>query len=183
MLDRILSPFIGYWYWAQERQTPLSKAVALGAPLVVFGLVLYVLFGRGGGGSNSLLTEATGTQGNVAINTQSVPTQIVPTQPPATGAQPTTSTTSTGSTGSIGTGSQTAASPTTAATSGTATPAPTAFTQEHYTVAAGDTPGGIAAKVGVPENSRASWIQEMLALNGATATTLQVGQQLILPPF
>ncbi len=173
MLDRILNPFIGYWYWAQERQTPLTKAAALGAPLVVFGLVLYMLFGRGGGDSNSLLPDVTGTQGNIAVGTQSAPTQVIPTQPAATGSQPTTTST----------GAQAETTATTAAPAGTTAPAPTAFTQERYTVVSGDTPGGIAEKVGVPEGSRDSWIQEMLALNGVTATTLQVGQELILPPF
>jgi LysM repeat protein len=167
MLDRLLSPFIGYWYWAQDRETPLTKGLALGAPLVVFGLILYLLFGRGGDGSSSLLPDATSTQGNIAASTET-PGVIAPTQPASTGAAPT--------------GGQPAASATTEP-AGTAVPEPSAFSQQRYTVVSGDTPGGIAEKLGVPADIRDAWIEEMLALNGATETTLQLGQELILPPF
>lgn len=169
MLERLLSPFIGYWYWAQDRETPLSKGLALGAPLVVFGVVLYLLFGRGGDDGTSFLPNATTTQ-DIASGTQTPAATPGPTQPASTGAAPA----ATGSAPATG-------SP--AAPSGTAAPAPTAFTQERYTVVSGDTPGGIAEKVGVPEENRAAWIEEMLALNGVTATGLQIGQELILPPF
>jgi LysM repeat protein len=176
MLDRILGPFIGYWYWAQDRETPLTKALALGAPLVVFGLILYLLFGRGGGDS-ALQLDVPGTQTNIAAGTTtSIPTTVA-TQIVTTGTQPATT-----GTQPAATGAQPEASATTAPAS-TAEAAPTAFTQERYTVVAGDTPDGIAEKVGVPEASRDSWIEEMLALNGVTATTLQIGQELILPPF
>ncbi len=57
------------------------------------------------------------------------------------------------------------------------------FQTTHYTVVAGDNPGAIAEKLGVPLDRRESWIEEMLSLNGVTATTLQIGQDLILPPF
>ncbi len=57
------------------------------------------------------------------------------------------------------------------------------FQTTRYTVVAGDNPGSIAEKLGVPLNRRESWITEMLALNGVTATSLQIGQDLILPPF
>ena len=168
MLDKLLSPFIGYWYWAQDRETPLTKGLAMGAPLVVFGLVLYLLFGRGGDGTSSLLPDVTSTQGNIASSTET-PGAAVPTQPVGTGAAPTT------------TGGQPAAG--TTLPSGTAGPAPTAFTQQRYTVVSGDTPGGIAEKLGVPADIRTAWVEEMLALNGVTETTLQLGQELILPPF
>jgi LysM repeat protein len=171
MLDRILSPFIGYWYWAQDRETPLTKGLALAAPLVVFGLVLYMLFGRGGDGGSSLLGDITATQGNIAAGTPTPPV-TAPTQPASTGvgAAPTT------------TDGQHGASATVPAAQ-TAGPAPTAFTQQRYTVASGDTPGGIAEKLGVPADIRDAWIDEMLALNGVPATGLQIGQELILPPF
>ena len=169
MLDRLLSPFIGYWYWAQDRETSLTKGLALGAPLVVFGLILYLLFGRGGDGS-SLVPDATGTQGNIASGTQPPASTPLATQPAGTGAAP------------AATGSAPAdASP--APTAATTEPAPTAFTQERYTVVSGDTPSGIAEKVGVPAADRDAWIEEMLALNGVPATGLQIGQELILPPF
>jgi LysM repeat protein len=169
MLDKLLSPFIGYWYWAQDRETPLTKGLALGAPLVVFGLVLYLLFGRGGDGGSPLLPDITSTQGNIAAGTATPPV-TAPTQPASTGAAPTT------------TGGQPAASAT-APAAGTTSPEPTAFSQQRYTVVSGDTPGGIAEKLGVPADIRDAWIEEMLALNGATETTLQLGQELILPPF
>lgn len=170
MLDKLLSPFIGYWYWAQDRTSPAAKAVALGAPLVVFGLVLYMLFGRGGDGS-SALTPGTGTQGNVDIGS--------PTQPAATPVA--TLPASTGGTAPVGqTGA--GATPTTAPAT-TPAAAPTAFTQERYTVVSGDSPTVIAEKLGVPADIRSDWIEEMLALNGVTATTLQLGQELILPPY
>jgi len=170
MLDKILSPFIGYWYWAQDREAPLTKALALGAPLVVFGLILYLLFGRGGD-SNSLLPEVTSTQGNIAASTATVPVTTNATQPVTTGTQP------------ASTGAQPQTSATTAAPAGTTQAAPTAFSQERYTVVSGDTPGGIAEKVGVPADARDAWIEEMLALNGVPANGLQIGQELILPPF
>jgi hypothetical protein len=61
--------------------------------------------------------------------------------------------------------------------------APSQFQTSRYTVVEGDNPGLIAEKVGVPADRRPSWITEMLALNGVTATTLQIGQELVLPPF
>jgi hypothetical protein len=163
MLDKLLSPFIGYWYWAQDRETPLTKGLAMGAPLVVFGLVLYLLFGRSGDNVSSLLPDITSTQGNIAAGTQT-PGDAAPTQPASTGSQP-------GTTGG-------AAEP-----GATAAPQTTPFTQERYTVVSGDTPGGIAEKLGVPADIRDAWIEEMLALNGVTETTLQLDQELILPPF
>jgi nucleoid-associated protein YgaU len=125
--------------------------------------LLYLLFGRGGEGTSSLLPDAAGTPGNVTAAT-SVPGAATQ---PATGAQPVTD-------------PQASVSP---ASGSTAAPAPTVFDQLRYTVVAGDTPSGIAEKVGVPAGIRDEWIQEMLALNGVTETTLQVGQELILPPF
>ena len=163
MLDRLLSPFVEYWYWAQERETPLTKGLALGAPLVSFALVLYLLFGRGGDDS-SFLPDVTSTESNIAASTQA-PTGATPAG--ATGGQPTT-------------GDPASTTPPSGAT---AAPEPTAFEQMRYTVVSGDTPGGIAEKVGVPADLRDAWIQEMLALNGVTETTLQLGQEIILPPF
>ena len=162
MLDRLLSPFLDYWYWAQERGTPLTRGLALAAPLLSFALLLYLLFGRGGDGS-SLLPDMTGTPSNVTAGTQ-VPGGA--TQPATTGAQPVTNPQGDGT-----------------PAGGTPGPEPTAFDQLRYTVVSGDTPGGIAEKVGVPSDVRSDWIREMLALNGVSETTLQVGQELILPPF
>ena len=51
-----------------------------------------------------------------------------------------------------------------------------------YTVIAGDNPGAIAEKQGIPLAQRAAWIQQLLTLNNTTATTLQIGQVLRLPP-
>jgi hypothetical protein len=162
MLDRLISPFLDYWYWAQERGTPLTRGLALVAPLVSLGLVLYLLFGRGGDGSSFPL-DATATQGNIAESTRA-PADA--TQPGATGAAP------------VGDGASA-----TPAAGTTPPPEPTAFEQLRYTVVSGDTPGGIAEKVGVPADIRETWIQEMLALNGFTETTLPLGEEIILPPF
>jgi hypothetical protein len=159
MLDRLIKPFLDYWYWAQDRETPLTRGLALAAPLVSFAVVLYLLFGRGGDGS---LPNVPTTQENVAEATQP-PGQA--TQPAGTGAQP-TGPQPTGATGATG-----------------AVPEPTAFDQMRYTVVEGDTPGGIAEKVGVPADVRQTWIQEMLALNGIDETSLPLGEEIILPPF
>ena len=176
MFDKLLSPFVGYWYWAQDRATPLSRALAMGAPLVVFGLVLYMVFGRSGDDASSLVPDTTGSNGNIAVGTQ--PPEA--TQPAVTDVPTTAPGTNTeGTTGAGPTGAE----PTAEAGGGAAEPAPTAFTQGRYTVVSGDTPEAIADKVGVPDDIQADWIQEMLALNGVTATTLQVDQELILPPF
>lgn len=162
MLDRLISPFLDYWYWAQERGTPLTRGLALVAPLLSLGLVLYLLFGRGGDGSSFPL-DVTATQGNIA---ESTPPPADATQPGATGAAP------------VGGGASA-----TPAAGTTPPPEPTAFEQLRYTVVSGDTPGGIAEKVGVPADIRETWIQEMLALNGFTETTLPLGEEIILPPF
>jgi hypothetical protein len=66
---------------------------------------------------------------------------------------------------------------------GAATPAAGGgLAQERYTVVEGDAPTIIAEKLGVPVERRAAWIQEMLAINNVTATTLRIGMELILPP-
>jgi hypothetical protein len=85
-----------------------------------------------------------------------------------------------------GSGSQTPPSGSTGSQAGapTATPKPTNTpAPKTYTVVAGDNPTVIAQKLGVPAADTDSWITEMLALNGASATTLQIGQTLILPPI
>jgi hypothetical protein len=166
MLDRLIKPFLDYWYWAQDRETPLTRGLALAAPLVSFALVLYLLFGRGGDGS---LPDVPTTQDNVAEATQ----------PPGQATQP-------AGTGAVGEASPTpGAGGATGATgaTGPAVPEPTAFDQMRYTVVEGDTPGGIAEKVGVPADIRQTWVQEMLALNGIDETSLPLGEEIILPPF
>lgn len=50
-----------------------------------------------------------------------------------------------------------------------------------YTVTPGDTPAAIAEKLAVPAADRAEWIRQLLALNNAAATALQIGQVLNLP--
>jgi hypothetical protein len=65
----------------------------------------------------------------------------------------------------------------------TATPLPTLPQLTTYIVKAGDYPTLIADHAGVPEDLQDAWIQEMLSLNGVEATALQIGQELILPPF
>ena len=51
-----------------------------------------------------------------------------------------------------------------------------------YVVQSGDTPAGIATKVGVPASQQQAWITQLLQLNNVTAQTLQIGQTLNLPP-
>jgi LysM repeat protein len=79
-----------------------------------------------------------------------------------------------------------AATPTTAAAGATATRSPTVVVSGGggtYTVVSGDYPVLIAEKLGVPEAQRLVWAQQMLTLNGLTASGLQVGQVLQLPPI
>ena len=63
------------------------------------------------------------------------------------------------------------------------TVAPTLAPQTSYIVKSGDYPMLIAENVGVPAAERDGWVDEMLALNGVEATSLQIGQKLILPPY
>jgi LysM repeat protein len=69
----------------------------------------------------------------------------------------------------------------------TTTPPPTQLpvlpTLTSYVVKSGDYPTLIAENAGVPANEQDAWIAEMLALNGVEATSLQIGQKLILPPY
>ena len=75
------------------------------------------------------------------------------------------------------------------ATLSTATPVPSATALPilpvltSYVVQSGDYPMLIAENAGVPADEREAWIAEMLALNGVEATSLQIGQTLILPPY
>src|SRR5690606_10471817 len=91
-MEKLLSPFVRYWNWAQERASPLTKTLAMGAPLLVFGLVLYLVFGRGGDDASSLNPTISSSGGNVAADTTQPPVTMA-TQPPAgeapTGAQQT----------------------------------------------------------------------------------------------
>lgn len=50
-----------------------------------------------------------------------------------------------------------------------------------YTVVSGDSPVGIAAKLGIPLDQQAAWAEALIALNNTCATCLQVGQVLQLP--
>jgi LysM repeat protein len=88
----------------------------------------------------------------------------------------------------------TPASPTSAsATAPPSTPAPSAPTATprppsnvtggggSYTVAAGDFPLLIAAKLGVPDAQQGVWAEQLMSLNGLCSSCLQVGQTLQLP--
>jgi LysM repeat protein len=50
-------------------------------------------------------------------------------------------------------------------------------------VQSGDTPGAIAAKLGVPAAQQTAWVTQLLQTNNVTAQTLQIGQTLTLPPI
>lgn len=50
-----------------------------------------------------------------------------------------------------------------------------------YTVVSGDTPFGIAIKLGVPDARLAEWAAQLVSLNGVDPTQIQVGQVLRLP--
>jgi LysM repeat protein len=80
-----------------------------------------------------------------------------------------------------------------AGTPGAATPTPgTAATPRPggtpgaggtYTVVSGDSPNGIATKLGVPAAQQQAWVAQLLQMNNTTANTLQIGQILQLPPI
>ena len=53
---------------------------------------------------------------------------------------------------------------------------------QTYTVVGGDTANGIAAKLNVPSAMVETWVQQLLSMNNTTASTLQIGQVLRLPP-
>jgi LysM repeat protein len=85
-----------------------------------------------------------------------------------------------------------ARSPTTQAAGPSATPQPQASSTPRptvvagagtYTVVSGDFPLLIAQKVGVPEAAQAAWADQLMALNNATSSSLQIGQVLQLPPI
>ena len=69
----------------------------------------------------------------------------------------------------------------------TITPSPTALPVlpplTRYLVKSGDYPTLIAEDTGVPPDQRDAWVEELLALNGVETTSLQIGQELILPPI
>ena len=60
---------------------------------------------------------------------------------------------------------------------------PTAGAGNTYVVQSGDTPGGIASKLGVPAAQQTAWVTQLLQTNNVTAQTLQIGQTLTLPPI
>ena len=79
---------------------------------------------------------------------------------------------------------QAAAASATAPPQTSSTPRPTvAAGSGTYTVVAGDFPLLIAQKVGVPEAAAAAWADQLMALNNATSSSLQIGQVLQLPPI
>ena len=55
--------------------------------------------------------------------------------------------------------------------------------QVEFVVQSGDTPGGIASKLGVPAAQQQAWITQLLQQNNVTAQTLQIGQTLTTPPI
>jgi LysM repeat protein len=69
-----------------------------------------------------------------------------------------------------------------AASTPAAQPTPTGQSSGRtYTVVSGDTPLLIAEKLNIPSNQRASWANELVALNGINASAMQVGEVLDLP--
>jgi LysM repeat protein len=66
----------------------------------------------------------------------------------------------------------------------TSTPStPSGGSGSTYTVQSGDSPVSIAAKLGVPVAQQQAWANQLLSLNNTSATGLQVGQVLQLPPI
>ena len=82
-------------------------------------------------------------------------------------------------------GATSASSPAAGATTAPPSTAATATPQQAttYTVVAGDNPSVIAEKLRIPAAQRETWIQQLLTLNNTTATALQIGQTLRLPPI
>ena len=75
--------------------------------------------------------------------------------------------------------------PTTPSAPGPATsPSPVATPASllTYTVESGDTPNAIAGKLNVPSDRVEAWVQQLLSMNNTTASGLQIGQVLKLPP-
>jgi LysM repeat protein len=108
----------------------------------------------------------------------SLPRQVAPTN--ATPRPGTTTTPNTTPTRASGTpGPTQTPRPGTTPTSGS-TPSAGGNT---YTVVSGDTPGGIASKLGVPAAQQTAWVTQLLQTNNVTAQTLQIGQTLNLPPI
>jgi LysM repeat protein len=73
--------------------------------------------------------------------------------------------------------------PTTPASATTAVPTQTSGGGGTYTVVSGDSPVAIAQKLGVPVAQQQAWANQLVSLNNTTATGLQVGQVLQLPPI
>jgi len=78
---------------------------------------------------------------------------------------------------------QAARTVTVAAPARSPTPLPVLPVLTRYIVKSGDYPTLIAEEAGVPAALRDAWLEELLALNGVEATSLQIGQELILPPI
>lgn len=107
----------------------------------------------------------------------------LPRMPTATPTPRPSGTTGTPAPATTGTPAQNA---TQAPTSAAATPTPTrppstTGSGRTYTVVSEDTPLVIATKLGVPEAQRASWANELVALNGINPSNMQIGDVLELP--
>ncbi len=108
--------------------------------------------------------------------------------PRAAAATPSATRTGTATSGTT-TPTRTGTPGTPASGTATATPTPRAGTTPSsgggntYTVKSGDTPGAIASSLGVPAAQQSQWIAQMLQMNNTTATGLQIGQVLQLPPI
>jgi hypothetical protein len=61
-------------------------------------------------------------------------------------------------------------------------PVPTAGPLLSYMVESGDTPNAIANKLNVPSDRAEAWVAQLLSMNNTTASGLQIGQVLKLPP-
>jgi LysM repeat protein len=212
-VQTLLRPLLSYLDWANRlKPVWLAGAALLGPPVILAG-VLWLLLAGGGGNNNdpsvdndlacaSFSNQAVRdycfgvTNGDVVDCTDFISSTEASrfvrdhdtanenqleqtagayclTLAGASGSQPPTG--ATGATGATG-GLPPAPTPTVPAP--TATPAPTT-----YIVESGDNPTLIAEKLGVPADEIDAWVEELLALNGVEANALQVGQELLLPPF
>ena len=96
--------------------------------------------------------------------------------PAANGGNPAVARTPLGQTGRPAAPTQPALAPPTA----TQPPAPASV--DTYTVVAGDTPNAIANKLNVASDRSDAWVAQLLSMNNTTASGLQIGQVLKLPP-
>lgn len=123
-------------------------------PLAVIAALLCLAMACGGGGG-SLVPKATpANAGSEAPAVARTPLRGANTTPAAPGPNP----------------------------AGARPPAATPAPLLSYTVASGDTPNAIANKLNVPSDRVDAWVSQLLSMNNTTASALQIGQVLKLPP-